>query len=156
MTAVKFLNDNPNAYWLGIYVPIAVWLVLIIVLFILLLRKYTFGNWTPEHKNPHDGETFDMPRGIFRGIITLTLLYVAIILELANVRIIGLELELREFLIAFQMMIAFYFGSKVMDHITSVDKRKTEYVSKSATEISFQNNNKVIEKDDFDIKDAQG
>ncbi len=135
MDTVKFLTDNPETYWLGVYVPIAIWMLLVLTLFVLLLRKYTFGTWTPEHPNPFAGETFNMPRGIFRGILTLTLVFVVTIIELVNVRIIGMEGEVHELMIAFQMMIAFYFGSKVMHHITSVEKSKTKYITESHTAI---------------------
>lgn len=138
MDTVKFLAENSNTYWLSVYLPIAVWLLLVLIFFILLLRKYTFGNWTPENPNPYMGETFDMPRGVFRGTLTLTLLFVVIIIELTNVRIIGLEEEVHELMVAFQMMIAFYFGSKVMHHITSVEKSKTKFITESNTQI-YQN-----------------
>ncbi len=135
MDTVKFLTENSATYWFSVYLPIALWMALVLVFFILLLRKYTFGNWTVENPNPYMGETFDMPRGVFRGTLTLTLLFVVIIIELANVRIIGMEEEIHELMIAFQMMIAFYFGSKVMHHITSVEKSKTKFIAESNTQI---------------------
>lgn len=131
MEQVKFFADNENVYWFSIYLPIILWMTLIFVLFVLLLRKYTFGNWTADHVNPYEGETFNMPRGVMRGLLSLSLLYVTIIIELANVRIIGFEDEFHQFMIAFQMMIAFYFGSKVMHHIASVEKSKSKYYSES-------------------------
>lgn len=135
MDTVKFLTENSATYWFSVYLPIAIWMLLVLVFFILLLRKYTFGNWTPENPNPFEGETFMMPRGVFRGTLTLTLLFVVIIIELTNVRVIGMEEEIHELMIAFQMMIAFYFGSKVMHHITSVEKQKTRFIAESNTQI---------------------
>ncbi len=135
MDTVKFLTENSNTYWFSVYLPIALWMVLVLVFFIFLLKKYTFGTWTPENPNPFEGETFMMPRGVFRGILTLTLLFVVVIMELVNIRIIGMEEEFHEFMIAFQMMIAFYFGSKVMHHITSVEKSKTKYITDANTQI---------------------
>jgi len=87
--------------------------------------------WTldPENPNPYVGETFDMPRGVFRGTLTLSLLFIVIILELVNVRIIGFEEEISGLMVAFQMMIAFYFGSKVLHHMTSTDRKKTEVIA---------------------------
>jgi hypothetical protein len=120
----------------------------------MLLRRYTFGNWTPEHPNPFAGETFSMPRGIFRGTLTLTLLFVVILIELTNVRIIGLEDEIRELMIAFQMMIAFYFGSKVMHHITATERNKTKYIARSQTEIHAGSSEQA--GGDFDAEDAAG
>jgi len=131
MDVVQYFAEHRSEYYLSVYFPVALWLLVTLVFIIVLFKKYTFGDWTEEHPNPHSGETFDMPRGTFRGILTMTLLYVTVIFELANVRIIGLEEELHEFIVAFQMMIAFYFGSKVMHHVTSADRSKAEYVSES-------------------------
>ena len=154
MDTVKFLVDNPHVYWWSIYFPIAVWMLLVLTFFIMLLKRYTFGNWTPEHPNPFAGETFSMPRGIFRGTLTLTLLFVVIVIELTNVRIIGLEDEIRELMIAFQMMIAFYFGSKVMHHITATERNKTRYIAQSQTEIHAGSS--AQPDGDFDAEDAAG
>jgi amino acid permease len=128
---VKFFTENSHTYWLSIYAPIAFWMALVLGFFILLLKKYTFGDWTKANPNPYDGETFNMPRGVFRGILTLTLLFVTVILELANVRILGTEDGFHEFIVAFQMMVAFYFGSKVMHHITSTERQKTQFIAEA-------------------------
>lgn len=139
--AIQFLNNDsgefsiassPEYIWF-IYLPIMVWLVLMVVFFILLFRKYTFGNWSEENPNPHYGETFDMPRGTFRGMLTLTLLFVVTVLELVSVHTLGMEDNVREYIVAFQMMIAFYFGSKVMHHITSAEKHKTKTIAEQKT-----------------------
>ncbi len=122
--AIQYFVDHPKEYLWQVYIPIMVWLGLVLIFLILLFIKYTFHNWTPENPNPYQGETFGMPRGTFRGILTMTLVYVVVILELVNVRIKGFEAQMHELMVAFQMMIAFYFGSKVMHHITSVDKQK--------------------------------
>ncbi len=121
---VRYFIDHKSEFFWQVYVPIMVWLVLVLIFLILLFIRYTFGNWTPENPNPYQGETFGMPRGTFRGILTMTLLFVVVILELVNVRVVGFEEEMHYLMAAFQMMIAFYFGSKVMHHITSVDKQK--------------------------------
>jgi hypothetical protein len=118
----------------------------------MLLRKYTFGKWTKETPNPYAGETFDMPRGVFRGTLTLSLLFIVVILELVNVRIIGFEDEIKELMVAFQMMIAFYFGSKVMHHMTSTDRKKTEVIAESNyTQIGMG-----PKKGEFDDSEAAG
>ncbi len=114
-------------FW-TLYAPVGAWLLFVIILFIVVLRKYTFGNWTADSPNPYEGETLGLPRGFFRGILTVTLLFVTVLLELTNVRLGNDESNIREFLVAFQMMIAFYFGAKVMHHITSVDRQKASFV----------------------------
>lgn len=128
-------------YWIitYLYIPITLWIVLMLVLFIYLLRKYTFGNWTKEKPNPYSLETFGMPRGIFRGIITLTLLYVVILFEIVNITLGGFEKEIDGLMTAFQMMIAFYFGSKVMHHFASVDKNKTKAIAASLNNSKEEN-----------------
>lgn len=124
MDVVQYFATHHSEFIWQVLVPIFAWLGLVLVFFIILFAKYTFGNWTSENKNPYQDETWGMPRGTFRGTLTLTLLFVVIILQVVNVRIIGFETEIHEFMIAFQMMIAFYFGAKVMHHITSSDKKK--------------------------------
>jgi hypothetical protein len=119
---------STDAYIYQIYVPVIAWLVLVLLLLIVLLFKYTFKTWTVENPNPYVDESLGMPRGTFRSILTLTLLYVAVILELVSVHTPGFEENVSQFLTAFQMMIAFYFGSKVMHHITTTDKQKAKLV----------------------------
>jgi hypothetical protein len=153
MGVVDFFAKNPSQYIWQVFVPIMVWLVIVLVFFIMLLRKYTFGNWTKENPNPYSGETFDMPRGVFRGTLTLSLLFIVVILELVNVRIIGFEQEIDGLMVAFQMMIAFYFGSKVMHHMTSTDRKKTEVLAEaeqSSMNLSTQ------QKGEFESDEAQG
>ncbi len=129
MGVVEYFAENPSFFYLEVFLPIGLWLLIVLTFFILLLKKYTFGDWSEEKPNPYAGETFDMPRGVFRGTLTLTLLFVVVVLELVNVRIIGFEDEIHEFMVAFQMMLAFYFGSKVMHHMASTDRKKTEAIS---------------------------
>jgi len=119
---------STDAYIYQIYLPVIAWLVLVTLLLIVLLFKYTFKEWTVNNPNPYADESFGMPRGTFRSILTLTLLYIAVILELVSVHTPGFEENVSQFLTAFQMMIAFYFGSKVMHHITTTDKQKAKLV----------------------------
>jgi len=152
MGVVEFFAENPSQYMWQVFIPIGVWLLIVLAFFILLLKKYTFGNWTEEKPNPYAGETFDMPRGVFRGTLTLTLVYVTVILELVNVRIIGFESEIHEFMVAFQMMIAFYFGSKVMHHLASTDRQKTEAIAENTPFLQSSQ----VQAGDFDDEGAAG
>ena len=133
MTVVEYFNSHYSEFLWQVLVPIFGWLLLMLAFFIMLFAKYTFGNWTSENPNPYQDETWGMPRGTFRGTLTLTLLYVAVILEVVNVRIVGFETEINQFMVAFQMMIAFYFGAKVMHHITSSDKKKAYALAQAST-----------------------
>ncbi len=124
---VQYYVGHPKEFFWLVYFPIMAWMILVLVFLIALFIRYTFGNWSVENPNPYEKETFGMPRGTFRGILTLTLLWVVVILELVNVRVEGFEAQMHELMIAFQMMIGFYFGAKVMHHITSVEKSKALY-----------------------------
>lgn len=123
--------NNPALFqWL--YLPSVIWLVLVILLVGLLLRKYTFGNWTPNHPNPYQKETLGLPRGVMRGVLTLTLLFMVVMLEIFTIRFEKFETRIGDFMVAFQMMLSFYFGGKVMHHLTSVDERKNAASAKAA------------------------
>lgn len=162
MDAVQYFTENYSEFFWQVLIPIFLWLGLMLGFFIFLFVKFTFGKWTTENPNPYAKETWGMPRGTFRGVLTLTLVYITVVLELVNVRIIGFETEIHEFMIAFQMMIAFYFGSKVMHHITSSDKKKTYAVSNSnqSNSSSYNANSSTSQSSyndsDFDSADAQG
>ena len=110
-----------------IYVPIGIWLIAVIILIILLLIKYPFGNWTQDNPNPYSGESLSIPRGVFRAILTLSLLFVAILFEVYNLSEGNSEDNIFEFLTAFKMMIAFYFGAKVAHHVSSTNRAKAKY-----------------------------
>lgn len=134
-----------------LYVPIFVWLVGLIILLIILLRKYTFGDWTPEKPNPYVAETLGMPTGIFRGLITLTLLYCVVVFEVNNfVTKQTSERIFSEFMVSFQMMIAFYFGSKVVSQLSSSEEKKTEVKANAAATIQgFVSNSQTSNSSSF-------
>lgn len=155
MDAVEYFVNNYSEFLWQVLIPIFFWLGLVLAFFIFLFVRYTFGNWTSENPNPYQDETWGMPRGTFRGALTLTLLFVVVILELVNVRIVGFETEIHEFMVAFQMMIAFYFGSKVMHHITASDKKKAIAIAES-TEIDLPADGEQFYGDEFEGENAQG
>lgn len=125
-----------STYILYFYLPIMIWLALVVIVFGALMYKYPFGNWTKENPNPYARETLGLPRGIFRAILTLSLLFAVIILELAFVKLGRPESWMSEFMVAFQMMIAFYFGSKVMHHVASNDRKKVTERAHQAVEVA--------------------
>ncbi len=152
-------------FWSRIYLPIGIWLILVILLLTGLIIKYPFGRkWTKENPNPYDGETLSLPRGLFRSILTMTLLFITVMFEIANLYS-GQpdEINIHEWLVAFQMMIAFYFGAKVMHHVTSADRKKSEMESEktaaiiSAKSMQAQSATPVgTESDDFEDDEAAG
>ncbi|GAB4376153.1 MAG: hypothetical protein Kow0042_22140 [Calditrichia bacterium] len=113
-----------------VYIPVLLWIIGLVILFIFLALKYPFGKWTKENPNPYERETFAMPRGTFRGILTISLLFLVMLLEVVTLRLNNLEDMVDKLLVAFQMMLAFYFGSKVMHHVTKADERKSRELSK--------------------------
>ena len=137
MEIVPYFKEHMTEYYFSIYMPVMVWMIISVVFIVIMFRKYTFGDWTVDNPNPCDGETFNMPRGTIRGVLTMSLLFITVVIELANARIVGFEQEFPEFMAAFQMMVAFYFGAKVMHHINSVDKSKTKTLAEAATQTTF-------------------
>ncbi|RMH64136.1 MAG: hypothetical protein D6677_05500 [Calditrichaeota bacterium] len=147
-----------HAYTIMLY-----WLIAMFVLFVALLLRYTFGlGFDKDNPNPHINETFAMPRGVFRGLITLTLLFLVTLVEVINLsmpflnngeligKLVGEHFFFpadrnHDLMTAFQMMLAFYFGSKVMHHITSTDKQKTELMVQA-----------MESENDFGSGDARG
>ena len=121
---IEATDTSLNFLW-HIYLPIGIWLFAVIFLIIALLIKFTFGKWEKK-PNPYATETLAIPRGVFRGILTLTLLFIVVIFESYNLFKGNNEDNIVEFLTAFKMMIAFYFGSKVAHHVTTVDKHKAK------------------------------
>lgn len=123
------------------YTLVVIWFTLVTVIFLALVVRYTFGvGFSEENPNPYQKETFAMPRGVFRGFLTLSLLFVVSLIEVANMTLPFLddngsvilpETRHPELLVAFQMMLAFYFGSKVLHHVTSADERKSKEIATS-------------------------
>jgi len=145
---VEYWDVHKLEYYMSIYLPVMAWLIISTIFIVVMFRKYTFGDWTKDNPNPNDGETFNMPRGTIRGILTMSLLFITVVIELANVRMIGLEEEFSEFLAAFQMMVAFYFGAKVMHHISSVDKSKTKAITEAAIASAHAGNSSNSNEDE--------
>lgn len=152
-----------NDFWARIYLPIGIWLILLIILVTGLVIKYPFGRWTAEKPNPYATETLGIPRGTFRAILTLTLLFITIMFEMANLYSgATTEENFIEWLTAFQMMIAFYFGSKVMHHITSTDRHKAKFEMEQKSQLyatQMSNTSSTTssnEGEDFSNEEAAG
>ncbi len=122
ITASSF---EPDFFWY-VFLPIGIWLLGIIILMTTLIVKFTFGKWTKEEQNPFQKETLGVPRGVMRGILTLTLVYVVVLFETYNLNSSIPETGYIEFLMAFKMMIAFYFGSKVAHHVATTEHKKAK------------------------------
>lgn len=115
-----------------IYWPLMIWLGIVVFIFLWLFFRYSIN--LKGKDNPFERETFAMPRGVLRGILTLSVLFVVLLVEVANIGLLRSDaVEWTEIgnvteplLTAFQMIIAFYFGGKVIDHLAEVDKEKSK------------------------------
>ena len=125
---------NADNEILLLYIPVMVWALLIIIFFYALSRKYTFGKWEKDCPNPFNEETLCFPKGTFRGILTITIMFVAILLEIFTLKHPEYENHIGKFLTAFQMVLAFYFGSQVMSTLTNAETKKTEAISGKLSE----------------------
>lgn len=125
---------------------VILWIVLVISFMIFLMRRYTFGkHWTVENPNPYQDETLGIPRGVLRSVLTLSILFVVMLLEVNNLSFDPKDLAIGEkmfipedrfekLMISFQMVIAFYFGSKVMHHVTQAERKVAEKKAQTSVE----------------------
>ena len=144
-----------------VYIPIIVWVSLILIYLIFLSKKFTFGKWTKENPNPYGMETMALPRGAMRGILTLSLLFGVLLLEIFAIENPTFETNIGQFIVAFQMMLAFYFGSKVMHHLTSTDRAKSEHMANSIvkveeTKVAGAVVASAASSEDFNDEEAEG
>lgn len=110
-----------------VYIPLLIWLLLAAVILVWLLLRFPLNSqYTSANPNPHNGETMGIPRGFFRGVITITLLIATMLLEIYSIAYLDSDARFSRLLDAFELMLAFYFGSKVMHHLSSVDRTKTQ------------------------------
>lgn len=131
-TNEHFIHISGNAF-LMLYIPVVAWVVLIILLFIFLLRRYTFRKWGNQ-SNPYHGETLGMPRGVIRATLSISLLFFVLLFETFSLVIDSLEARTENLFTAFELMVAFYFGGKVMHHLSSSDKKKNRDVANAVKE----------------------
>ena len=99
------------------------------------IAEYEKHNYYPD--NPYLNETFGLPRGTVRGIISLTILVLSLLLVYISIYAEGKFLENKdlEFIKdAFLMMIAFYFGSKAVDIYQASQKTKRKKIDKEIIE----------------------
>lgn len=127
----------------GVHAQIWIYSVLgIIVLFSVLF--HIIYPWQGK-KNPYMDQTFGLPPGVFRGLLTLSLIYFIISLEVYNFMFPNyLKQFSRDLITGFEIMLGFYFGGKALQHLSETDRKKAEKASE-ATETAI-NAKKEIEK----------
>jgi uncharacterized membrane protein len=111
---------------------IVAWLAGIAFYLKKLLYDFTFKDWGSK-ENPYKDETLGLPRGTLRGVLTLTLLIVVVVLVCTSMVVKPLRGGFDSLVDAFEIMLAFYFGSKIMHHVTDSDKKKTISKNESDT-----------------------
>lgn len=151
-----------------IYIPIIIWIALVVILLGLLAWWYPFNpKWDKNNPNPYEKETMAMPRGLLRGILTLTILFTVVLIEVyalrENIAFEVFESKLiLQLLEGFQLVLAFYFGGKVLHHVTSVDKQKARETNESVKEVQKTRQAEAMgqivqpEKDPFYNAEARG
>jgi amino acid permease len=129
----KFPFDNQEKFAIVIGCAIIfVWFCLVVLWLIKMMRQYT---WNEKIKNSeqYSSETLNLPPGTLRAILTLSLLITLVVLVCISMFVTQLKGQFDSIVGAFELMIAFYFGSKVMDNVTSNDREKS--IQRSEAEI---------------------
>jgi hypothetical protein len=115
-----------DAYLTFVLALLIVWFLGIIVFLIYMVFKY---DPIKNPDSPYVEQTLSLPPGVFRGILTITLLLAVVLLEgyaLTNMdKYQEIQKVLEPLLTAFQLMIAFYFGTKMVG-IVSKGKGETQ------------------------------
>ncbi|MFZ5517665.1 MAG: hypothetical protein ACOY90_13540 [Candidatus Zhuqueibacterota bacterium] len=119
-------NNLSNAYLTMALSLLIVWLLTVIIFLYYMILKYQ----PLDHEDsPYLHETLGLPPGLFRAVLTVTLLFTVVLLEgyaLTNIQEhVRIKEILDPLLTAFQLMIAFYFGTKIAG-VVSGDKGKTD------------------------------
>ncbi len=103
-----------------------IWFLGIIFFLIYMVLKY---DPLKNPDSPYINETLSMPPGVFRAILTVTLLFAIVLLEgyaLTNTEHYDkIQKILNPLITAFELMIAFYFGTKMVDRISGKEKKET-------------------------------
>lgn len=114
-----------NLYLTYVLALLIVWFLGVILFLIYLVLKY---DPLTNPDNPYINQTMSLPPGVFRVILTLSLLFAVILLEgyaLINMsEYEKVQKILDPLLTAFQLMIAFYFGTKMLGMVTGKDEEE--------------------------------
>ena len=120
-------NTFHLAYLTFVLALFIVYFLGIIVFLIYMVFKY---DPLRNPDNPYFDQTLSLPPGVFRGILAITLLIAVVLFEgyaLTNMeRYQEIQKILDPLLTAFQLMIAFYFGTKMVGIVSSKGKDETK------------------------------
>lgn len=109
------------------HVTIVAYTIILIFFVGYMAHKFTFNpKWTKENPNPYADETLAMPKGTMRAVITFTLLFFTVLIEMHVVRNPLIEMWTDKYITSFQMVLAFYFGSQVMTGLSTQEVQKAQ------------------------------
>ncbi len=132
---------------------ILTWLIIITMFVYRLTKRFTYEYVT----NPYKDETLGLPRGTFRGLLTITLLVVLIVMVCMSLMIDEFQGNFDSLVGAFEVMIAFYFGSKIMNQVSENDKQKTEMKADAKVKAEMHKSGAgPSSESDFEVLGSQG
>lgn len=99
------------------------WLLAVGFFLVVLAKKYPLNSWSRDEPNPFQDETLSMPRGTIRAIIAISVLVISVSLEILGVIFEKIPKERIYLVETLQIIVAFYFGSKVLNHVTASEER---------------------------------
>ncbi|MDZ7332013.1 MAG: hypothetical protein ONB13_13245 [candidate division KSB1 bacterium] len=116
-----------NMYLTFVLALLIVWFLGVILFLIYLVLKY---DPLTNPDNPYINQTMSLPPGVFRVILTLSLLFSVVLMEgyaLINMdEYEKIQKILDPLLTAFQLMIAFYFGTKMLGMVSGKDEEEVK------------------------------
>lgn len=138
------------------FTMILTWLVLCVVQMRKFIQKFTYMG----DQNPYKNDTLGLPTGTFRGMLTITLMIVVVVLVCMSMAVERFRGNFESLVGAFEVMLAFYFGSKVMSNITESDRdkaqKKADAEKAKAAAMASQGTVTQVVKSDFDVTSAVG
>lgn len=143
MIFLQFINNSEDfllradkALVNTVLVPMIIWIVLMLILLLVFMIKYPLKKTgaSGHASNPYEKETMAIPRGMIRGVLSITILIGAVLFQIYALRFFDSEERISSFMTAFEIMLGFYFGSKVVHHLTSADRDKVKEVANAKTD----------------------
>lgn len=128
----RYLYGTAESTFHLAYLTFVLALFIVYFLGIIVFLIYMVFKYDPMKNpdSPYLEQTLSLPPGVFRGILTITLLLAVVLLEgyaLTNMdKYQEIQKILDPLLTAFQLMIAFYFGTKMVGIVSSKGKNDTK------------------------------
>lgn len=84
---------------------------------------------TEPAANPYERDSLGLPPGTLRGLLALTALVMFLVVEMVNLFDTSLERSFSELVVAFQMVLAFYFGSRAVEVLQTRERELANAVT---------------------------